>query len=192
MTRPLKWPWSKALKVYLPKSDPASRLSKQGPAERDMSHSPQRVGVLTSHLFASSCRSFKSPTLPFIFHEGILSSPHLSGNKCLLSALPPFGSAIRDVIVLWKATHRRHASDNLIGCGKYLPVCNYSRAKCPQSNSLLGKQKGNKWAVCIWQRLKEATDGRSERWHVPVEKVTEVFSGHLAVICMWQLGPGFP
>lgn len=126
MTRPLKWPWSKALKVYLPKSDPASRLSKQGPAERDMSHSPQRVGVLTSHLFASSCRSFKSPTLPFIVHEGILSSPHLSGNKCLLSALPPFGSAVRDVIVLWKATHRRHASDNLIGCGKYLPGSNYS------------------------------------------------------------------
>lgn len=58
------------------------------------------------------------------------------------------------------------------------PASNYSSAKRPWSNSLLGKQKaemGNKWAVCIWLRLRGTTDGPkcySKQWHVPVEKVT--------------------
>lgn len=66
-----------------------------------------------------------------------------------------------------KGCHHRHyrrASANLIGRGKYLPTSNYSSAERPRSNSLLGKQRaemGNKWAVCIWQRLRGATDGTS-------------------------------
>lgn len=80
-------------------------------------------------------------------------------NKCLFSR-----QALHDVIALLKSCHRRHASANLVGCGKYLPSTNYGSTERPQSNSLLGKQRvemGNKWAVCIWQRLREATDGKS-------------------------------
>lgn len=59
---------------------------------------------------------------------------------------------------------RHCASANLIGRGKYLPTNNYSSAGRPQSTSLLGKQRaemGNKWAVCIWLRLRGASDGTS-------------------------------
>lgn len=60
-------------------------LSKHGVAERAVSHSALRVGVLTSHLFGSSGHQFKPD--PSLVTEGILTaSHHLRGSKCLLKS----------------------------------------------------------------------------------------------------------
>lgn len=96
--------------------------------------------------------------------------------------------------LLLKSCHHHRVSANFIGCGKYLPSTNYSSAKRPRSNSLLGKQRvemGNKWAVCIWQRLRGATDGKNAAQSTDMYLWKRSLRS-LKDTSLWQLSPDIP
>lgn len=117
--------------------------------------------MLTRHLFGSSGHEFKPD--PYLVTQFAVPPPwrNPERNTWVETNVCSVAPALHDVIALWKACH---TSANLLWRGKYLPTANYSSAEQPQRSSLLGKQKaemGNKWAVCIWQRLRGATEETS-------------------------------